>query len=271
VRLGDVADVRLEPTPNAVNREDVSRRIVVQHNVTGRSLGEVVADVESALEPLRAELPSGYAIRLGGQFEAQESASRTVFLLSFVSLGIMFLVLAMHFRSVNLAVQVLLNIPAAFIGAVAFLLLTNQTLSIATLVGFVSLGGIASRNGILLIDHYLHLLKEEHMPFGVEMLVRAGRERIVPVLMTALTSGIALIPLVVAPDEPGRELLYPVASVIVGGLISTTLLDVLLTPGVFQVFGRRTAEAQVARHETDDEQVDALAVRFENRLPNVSS
>ncbi len=271
VRLGDVADVRLEPTPNAVNREDVSRRIVVHHNVTGRSLGEVVADVEAALDPLRAELPSGYAIRLGGQFEAQESASRTVFLLSFVSLGIMFLVLAMHFRSVNLAVQVLLNIPAAFIGAVAFLLLTNQTLSIATLVGFVSLGGIASRNGILLIDHYLHLLKEESMPFGVEMLVRAGRERIVPVLMTALTSGIALIPLVIAPDEPGRELLYPVASVIVGGLISTTLLDVLLTPGVFQVFGRRAAEAHVARHETDDEQVDALAVRFEDRVPTVSS
>jgi len=201
---------------------------------------------------------------LGGQFEAQESASRTVFLLSFVSLGIMFLVLAMHFRSSNLAIQVLLNIPAAFIGAVAFLLLTDQTLSIATLVGFVSLGGIASRNGILLIDHYLHLMKEEGVPFGTEMLVRAGRERIVPVLMTALTSGIALIPLVMSPDQPGRELLYPVASVIVGGLVSTTLLDVLLTPGVFKLFGRPAAEAHVSRHDPADEQVDALALRFES-------
>ena len=264
VRLGDVADIRLEPTPNAVNREDVSRRIIVHHNVAGRSLGEVVADVQRALMPLRQQLPPGYAIRLGGQFEAQESAARTVFLLSFVSLGIMFLVLALHFRSVNLALQVLLNIPAAFIGAVAFLLWTDQTLSIATLVGFVSLGGIASRNGILLLDHYLHLMKEEGVPFGPEMLVQAGRERIVPVLMTALTSGIALIPLVISPDQPGRELLYPVASVIVGGLVSTTLLDVLLTPGVFQLFGRPAAEAYVQRKLPSDDQVDALAAPFEH-------
>ena len=186
-----------------------------------------------------------------------------MFLLSFVSLGIMFLVLALHFRSANLALQVLLNIPAAFIGAVAFLLLTDQTLSIATLVGFVSLGGIASRNGILLLDHYLHLMKEEGVPFGTEMLVRAGRERIVPVLMTALTSGIALIPLVAAPDQPGRELLYPVASVIVGGLVSTTLLDVLLTPGVFKLFGRPAAEAHVRRRLLADEQVESLGARFE--------
>ena len=157
----------------------------------------------------------------------------------------MFLILFAHFRSVNLTLQVLLNIPAAFLGAVAMIVLTGQTLSVATLVGLVALGGIASRNGILLIDHYLHLMREEGAGFSPEMIVRAGRERIVPVLMTALTSGVALVPLVLSPGEPGRELLYPVASAIVGGLISSTLLDVLLTPGVFLVFGRKAAEAHL--------------------------
>ncbi len=247
--LGDVADVRLGLTSNNVNRENVSRRIVVSHNVEDRSLGEVVSDVERALDEIRPTLPAGYSIRISGQFEAQEEATRVIVGLSFLSLLVMFLVLFGHFRSVNLAIQVLLNIPAAFLGAVTFILLTGQTLSIATLVGLVALGGIASRNGILLIDHYLHLMKEEGMPFGDDMIVQAGRERIVPVLMTALTSGIALIPIVLAPGQPGRELLYPVGTAIVGGLISSTLLDVLLTPGVFKLFGRKAAQAHLERYD----------------------
>ena len=137
----------------------------------------------------------------------------------------------------------------AFVGAVGLVVVTGQTVSIATLVGLVSLGGIAARNNILLIDHYLHLMGEEGESFSADMIVRAGRERIVPVLMTALTTGVALIPLVLSPGEPGRELLYPVASVIVGGLVSTTLLDVLLTPGLFATFaGKAAAEVAKARH-----------------------
>jgi Cu/Ag efflux pump CusA len=242
LRLGDVADVQLTRTPNNINRENVSRRIVVKHNVAGRPLGDVVADVERALAPVRAGLPAGYALRISGQFEAQAEASRLVLLLSLLSLAVMFLLVYMHFGSANLALQTLMNIPMAFVGAVVFVLATDQTVSIATLVGLISLGGIAARNKILLLDHYLHLMREEGEAFSREMILRAGKERIVPVLMTALTSGIALVPLVLSPGEPGRELLYPVASVIVGGLVSTTLLDLLLTPGMFWTFGRGAAE-----------------------------
>ncbi len=252
LNLGDVADVRVGRTSNNVSRENVLRRVVVQHNVEGRSLGEVVADVKAALEPIRATLPAGYGIRISGQFEAQEEATRVMGWLSLLSLLIMFLVLFGHFKSANLALQTLLNIPQAFTGAVVIILATQQNLSVATLVGLVALGGIATRNSILLIDHYLHLMKEEGMPFSKDVIVQAGRERVVPVLMTALTSGIALIPIVLSPGEPGRELLYPVATVIVGGLVSSTLLDLLVTPAAFWLFGKKPAEAHVARRDADD-------------------
>ena len=265
--LEDVADVKEGYTVNFVKRENQTRLIAVQHNVEGRSLGEVVTDVEKALEPIRAKLPPGYALRVSGQFEAQEQATRIITLLSLVSLLIMFLVLFAHFRSVNLTLQVLLNIPAAFLGAVAMIIITGQTLSVATLVGLVALGGIASRNGILLIDHYLHLMREEGAGFSPEMIVRAGRERIVPVLMTALTSGVALVPLVLSPGEPGRELLYPVASAIVGGLLSSTLLDVLLTPGVFLVFGRKAAEAHLAHYDPQRIAAAQEALAFDSPPP----
>ena len=264
ISVGDVADVRPGYTSNNVNRENVSRRLVVQHNVEGRPLSEVVHDVERALGPVRANTAPGYSIRISGQFEAQEEASRVITVLSIVSVLLMFLVLYSHFRSANLALQVLLNIPAAFIGAVAMIILTDQTLSVATLVGLVALAGIASRNGILLIDHYLHLMREEGRPFDYDMIVQAGRERIVPVLMTALTSGIALMPLVLSPGEPGRELLYPVASVIVGGLVSSTLLDVLLTPGVFWLFGRNVARAHAERRDPKDIEGELMALELED-------
>ncbi len=247
VRLADVADVRRGLMPNIVKRDQLRRRLVVQHNVERRALSDVVADVERALAPIRRDLPGGYDIRLEGQFEAQEAAERTMILLSFVALALMALLLYSHFGSINLTLQVLLNIPAAFVGAVALLSWTDQDLSIATLVGLVALGGIASRNGILLLDHYLHLLREEGMTFGRELIVRAGRERIVPVMLTALTSGIALVPLLLSPNEPGREILYPVATVLVGGLFTSTLLDLLLTPGIFLLFGRGAAEAASRR------------------------
>ena len=253
IRLSEVADVKLAKTPNNINHENVSRRTVVQHNVAGRSLGEVVADVEKALEPIRKKLAAtpGYSIRVSGQFEAQAEATRRIGILSIVALVAMFLILYMHFKSVNLSIQVLLSIPMAFVGAVVYIVASQQTMTVATLVGLISLGGIAARNSILLIDHYIHLMREEKEPFSEAMIVRAGQERMVPVLMTALCSGIALVPLVLTPDEPGREILYPVATVILGGLISSTLLDFIVTPGVFWTFGRRGAERIAQAHHLD--------------------
>jgi CzcA family heavy metal efflux pump len=258
VLLSEVADVSLSWTPNGINHENVSRRVVVQHNVADRSLGEVVADVERAIEPIESGLPEGYSVRISGQFEAQREAQRRLVLLSLAAFAAMFFILFTHYRSMNLAWQVLASIPMALIGAVVFLVATGQTVSIAVLVGLVSLAGIAARNSILLIDHYLHVMREERMPFGPALVLRAGRERLVPVLMTALCTGIALVPIVLTPDRPGRELLYPVATVILGGLVSSTLLDLLVTPGLFLAVGRRAAEAHAAHPERRDRVAEDL-------------
>jgi CzcA family heavy metal efflux pump len=253
LRLGDVAEVRETRTPSNINRENVSRRIVVQHNVAGRPLGDVVVDVQKALAPVHAQIAEleGYRIEISGQFEAQQAATRRILLLSILSLAIMVLILYLHFGSLNLSLQVLASIPMAFVGAVIYIVVSNQTPSVATLVGLISLGGIASRNAILLIDHYLHMMKHEGMAFGEELIVRAGQERMVPVMMTALTSGIGLIPLALAPGQPGKELLYPVATVIIGGLISCTLLDFIVRPALFSVFGKKEAERLTTTVEVD--------------------
>lgn len=264
ILLSDVANVRIAKTPNNINRENVSRRAVVQHNVAGRSLGEVVGDVDKALEPIRQRLAAtpGYSIRISGQFEAQVAASRLILILSLISFATMFLILFMYFNSVNLSLQVLLSIPMAFVGASAYIVLSDQIMSIATLVGLVSLGGIAARNAILLLDHYLHLMREEKEAFSEDMIVRAGQERMVPVLMTALCAGIALVPLALNPDEPGREILYPVATVIIGGLLSSTLLDFLVTPAVFWIFGKKDAQRLAAESHRDDAVAEEMAEEF---------
>ena len=261
ILLSEVADVEVSWTPNNVNREDVSRRIVVQHNVQGRALGDVVRDVEAALAPIRADLARtpGYSIRVSGQFEAQQEAQRRIVLLSLLSLFAMFFILYGHYRSVNLALQVLASLPMAAVGAVVLLVATGQTVSVAVLVGLVSLAGIAARNSILLLDHYLHLMRVEGMPFSREMVLQGGKERLIPVLMTALCTGIALVPIVLTPDRPGRELLYPVATVILGGLVSSTLLDLLVRPGLFLALGRKAAEAHAAHREPRDRVAEDLA------------
>ena len=260
IRLSEVADIRVAWTPNNINRESVSRRVVVQHNVQGRPLGDVVRDIETALAPVRARLTGlpGYTVRLSGQFEAQQEASKRLVLLSLFSFAAMFFILFGHYRSVNLSWQVMASIPMALIGAVVFVVASGQTVSIAVLVGVISLAGIAARNSILLIDHYLHLMREERQPFGVPMILKAGKERLIPVLMTALCAGIALVPIVLTPDRPGRELLYPVATVILGGLVSSTLLDLLVTPGLFLVLGRRAAEAHTRHREPRDRVAEEL-------------
>ncbi|MEI6239982.1 MAG: efflux RND transporter permease subunit [Planctomycetia bacterium] len=251
VPLETVADIALGSGPNTINRENVRRRIIIQCNTAGRDLGGVVTDVQARLAPLLAELPTGYFVEYGGQFESQRQATRMIGALSLVSLAGMFLALYTLFRSTNLALQVLSALPMAAIGSVAALVLTRQSLTVASMVGFISLSGIASRNGILLIAHYLHLVRHEGERFTPEMVERAGRERVAPMLMTALTAGIALVPLVMAAGEPGKEILYPVATVILGGLISSTLLDFFVHPALFWCFGRGQAERAMVEAECD--------------------
>lgn len=260
IRLSDIADVETTLTSNNIKHENVGRRIVVQHNVAGRSLGEVVADVNKALDPVREKLKKlkGYSLKISGQFEAQEAATKRIMILSILSLLCMVLILYMHFKSLNLSIQVLASIPMAFIGAVVFIYVTNQIVSVATLVGLISLGGIATRNAILLLDHYIHLVKEEGMIFSKDLIVQAGQERMIPVMMTALTSGIALIPLALAPGQPGKEILYPVATVIIGGLVSSTLLDFIVRPAVFWVFGKKACKS-ISDPEKVDEEIELIA------------
>ena len=240
VPLSELAEVTESVGPNQVSRDDTQRRIVVSANVTGRDLEGVVTDVQRAVDAL--DKPSGYYVTYGGQFESQRSASRLIGLLSIASLVGMFLVLYSHFRSTAVALQILLNIPLALVGAVAAVLLTGGVLSVATLVGFITLCGIAARNGIMMISHYIHLMKEEGETFGEAMIVRGSLERLVPVLMTALTAALGLIPIALSAGQPGKEILQPMAIVILGGLWSSTLLDIVVTPAVFFKFGRASAE-----------------------------
>ncbi|QDU26930.1 Cobalt-zinc-cadmium resistance protein CzcA [Anatilimnocola aggregata] len=267
VALSQIATIRRESGPNTINRENVRRRIIIQCNTAGRDLNSVVTDIQAKLKPIEAKLPLGYVLEYGGQFESQRNATRMIGLLSLISLAAMFLALYTLFGSTNLALQVLSALPMAAIGAVAALVITGQSLTVASMVGFISLSGIASRNGILLIAHYLHLVKHEGEQFIPEMIERAGKERLAPMLMTALTAGIALVPLVLAAGEPGKEILYPVATVILGGLISSTLLDFFVHPALFWCFGRRAAEL----HLHDDEQADEFADEPKSLIPPAAS
>ncbi len=245
VPLEAVARIYESGGPNTINREKVRRRIVVQCNVADRGLVDVVQEIQALLKSVQESVPQGYYVEFAGQFESQQKASRMLGLLFLVAMLGVFLVLFTMFRSVNLSLQVMAALPMAFIGSVAALVLTHQTLTIAAMVGFISLAGIASRNGILLLNHYLHLVKYEGETWTKEMIVRAGLERLAPVLMTALTAGIGLIPLVLAADQPGKEILYPVATVILGGVISSTLLDFFVHPALFWLFGLNAAERVV--------------------------
>jgi len=237
--LGVLAKVEEAKGPNIINRENVRRRIVIQANVSERDLVSAVSEIQQRLAA-EVKLPEGYFVTYGGQFESQASASRLIAILSLFSLAGMFIVLYAHFRSVMFAVQIMLNIPMAFIGSVIGVLLMGGTLSIATMVGFITLTGIAARNGIMMISHYLHLMEHEGEKFDLKMIVRGTQERLVPVLMTALTAALALIPLVIAAGQPGREILHPVAVVIFSGIFSSTLLDFIVTPLVFWRFGRKS-------------------------------
>lgn len=260
VLLGEVADIGEATGPNAVNRENVRRRIIIRCNVQGRDLASVVEDIQREVNAqVRPSLPAGYTIDYGGQFESQRRATRLIAVLAGLSVVGMFAVLMVLFPSVRIVLQILNALPTAFIGGVLALVLTNQTLTVASLVGFISLGGIAVRNGILLVSHYVHLMKEERQPFTRETVLRGSLERLAPVLMTALTAGVALVPLVVEGLKPGREILYPVATVILGGLLTSTFCEFLIHPGLFWRFSGRDAE-RLARTGPDDDPLAAATV-----------
>jgi Cu(I)/Ag(I) efflux system membrane protein CusA/SilA len=241
IRLKDVAQVYQGMGPNMINREDLMRRIVVLANATGRDLARIAHDIMTKVSA-EVPLPEGYFFKLDGQFASQDRAMRLIVILGALSFVGILIALYIHFKSWILTLQVILNVPLALIGSIIAIYVTEKTLSVATLIAFITLCGISTRNGIMMITHYLHLMKEEGEQFSPEMVIRGTLERLVPVLMTALTAACALVPLLFGKGEPGKEILYPVAVVIVGGLLSSTLLDLLVTPTLFLRFGRKGAD-----------------------------
>jgi CzcA family heavy metal efflux pump len=238
--VGAIASVEESDGPNQIGRENGRRRIVVYANTDGSDMNRVIANVREVLDA--ASLPSGYFVSLEGQFQAQEQASRLIMGLSLVSFTMMFLVLYSRYRSAVLAGVIMANIPLALIGSIVAMWLSGITLSVASMVGFITLAGIATRNGILKVSHYVNLCRLEGETFGQPMIVRGSLERLTPVLMTALVAAFALTPLLLAGDQPGKEILHPVAIVIFGGLVSSTLLDTLLTPVLFWLVGERPTQ-----------------------------
>lgn len=249
IPLASIATVEESDGPNQIGRENGRRRIVVYANTDGSSMSRIIGDVRQAVA--RSALPGGYFVSIEGQFQAQEQAQRLIIGLSIASLGLIFLVLYTRYRSGVLALVIMGNIPFALIGSVVAMWIAGVSLSVASMVGFITLAGIATRNGILKISHYVNLCKFEGEIFGWPMIVRGSLERLTPVLMTALVAAFALVPLLLAADTPGKEILHPVAVVIFGGLISSTLLDSVLTPLIFWLVGRAPLERLLAREGGD--------------------
>lgn len=237
IPVSAIATVEETDGPNQIGRENGRRRIVVYANTDGSDMGRVIADIRAVMA--KTPLPPGTFLSLEGQFQAQEQAMQLIVGLSLVSLAMIFLVLYVRYKSAVLAGIIMANIPLALIGSVAAMWLAGVSLSVASMVGFITLAGIATRNGILKVSHYINLCKFEGEVFGQSMIVRGSLERLTPVLMTALVAAFALTPLLLAADAPGKEILHPVAVVIFGGLASSTLLDTLLTPVMFWLFGER--------------------------------
>ena len=243
VRLRDVADVSIEPAPNSIDREDGSRRIDILADVEGVDIGTIGEQLQDQLEA--HDFPLGYHVELLGEFEEQQAAQTRLFTIGAVALAIIFLLLLVSLGSVRPAVIAFLTLPIALVGGVLVAFLTGGILSIGSLVGFFTIFGIAARNGILLISHAQHLEREEGETFGVGLVLRAARERLAPILMTSLATGLALVPLVVLGERPGQEIEHPLALVILGGLVTSTLLSLFLIPSLYLRFGRPRERAPV--------------------------
>ncbi len=246
VPLSTVANIYEYGGPNTINREDARRRIVVRVFTDGADLASAVAAIRKKVDE-KVELPEGYFVQYGGQFEAQQTATRQILTLSIVALLAVIVLLYTAYSSLNIAVQILIALPIAFVGGILALVLTGQIFTTAAMVGFISLGGIAARNGLLLVSTYLSGQEHEGTADTIspnteytitsETILQGSLDRMTPVLMTTLTTGIGLLPLIIAGNLPGREILYPVATVIVGGLITSTACEFLIRPGLFYFFG----------------------------------
>ena len=231
-----VADVVSTSGPNTINRENVQRKTVVSANVSGRDQKSVVADIQKIIDE-QVKLPEEYHIEYGGQFEAEAEASKTLILTSLISLLVIFLILYQEFKKVKTASIILLNLPLALIGGVFSIYFTSGILSIPAIIGFITLFGVATRNGILLVSHYETLEKEGLSLY--ETVIQGSKDRLSPILMTALTAGLALIPLAIASDLPGNEIQSPMAKVILGGLLTSTLLNIFIVPVVYYLSNRK--------------------------------
>lgn len=244
IPLGLVANIRKATGPNVIMRENMERRFVVSVNPTERDLASLVTQLRSDVEA-NVTVPEGYHIRFEGEYRERQAAGRRIAILSGVVLLAMAFLLRAYFGAGFLAAQVLCDVPLALMGGVFFAWMLGNSVSIATLVGLVAVGGVAARNSVMMLSHYLHLMRHEGRKFGREMIERGTLERSVPVLMTSLSAGIALLPLVLAAESPGKEILHPVAVVIVGGLLTSTFMGLGVTPAVFYLFGRRAAEQAI--------------------------
>lgn len=253
VPISQVAEVRVDQGPNTINRENVQRRIIVQANVANRDLGSVIDEIRMKVAR-DVPLPEGYFVQYGGQFEAQEAAARQITIMSVVSIAGIFLLLYLALGSGRLALLVMTNLPLALIGGVIMVFASGGTLSIASLIGFITLFGIATRNGIMLITHYQHLIKEEGVPFR-QSIIQGSMERLSPILMTALVTGVGLIPLALGVGQPGKEIQQPMAMVILGGIVTSTVLNMIVLPALYLKYGAAAVSAEEKELGNQDEVV----------------
>ena len=237
VRLGDVARVEVAPTPNIIEREAGSRRIDIGANVRGRDLGAVAGEVEELLAGV--QLPQAYDAQLLGEYAERQTAQQRLLVFAGVAVVAVYLLLQASFRSWRLATLSIVTLPMALVGGVLAASLGGGLITLGSLVGFFTVMGIAARNGILMINHFQHLEQQEGEVFGPALVLRGARERLAPILMTTLATGLALVPLVVIGDVPGHEVEHPMAVVILGGLVSSTLLNLFIVPSLYLRFGRR--------------------------------
>ncbi len=230
--LGELATIQSVSSPNTINREDVQRKIVVAANVQGRDLRGAVNEIKEVVAS-NVNMPEGYRVQYGGQFESESKASQLLLITAIIAIAIIFLLLYYEFKDVKLAFVVLINLPLALIGGILIVYFTSGIISIAATIGFISLFGIATRNGILLVSRYEDLRKEGIQ--GFQLIKKGALDRLNPILMTAFTTGLALIPLALKGGEPGSEIQSPMAVVILGGLLSATILNLVVIPCVYQL------------------------------------
>ena len=242
VSLKDVASVQVVPTPNVIRHEDLFRSIDVGANIDeSRDLGSVVADLNERLEEV--DWPAGFRAEMLGEFTERQEAQQRLLIFSFAAAIAIFLLLQASFRSWRLATLTFFTLPIALVGGVLAAYFTGGVITLGSLIGFLTVFGIVARNGIMLISHYQHLEQFEGVPFGTELVLRGARERVVPIMMTVLTTGLALIPLIVAGQIPGHEIEHPMAIVILGGLITATLLNLFVVPSLYLRFAKPRAVA----------------------------